>query len=116
MHGVQAKKVVGYMVMPGIVPRAKALFASGFGYLAFLMANIYSMVRLLPQDHPYLSPANIGNFGIRHVIAEAANHLVIKKENIDQIIIFAALLISIVLLLLQYRVEELLLKGPLPVV
>ncbi len=101
MHGVQAKKVVGYMVMPGIVPRARGLFASGFGYLAFLMANIYSMVRLLPANHPYLSPANIGKFGIRHVIAEAANNLVVKKENIDQLIIFGALLISTVLLLLQ---------------
>ncbi|GJL85567.1 MAG: hypothetical protein DHS20C02_13420 [Micavibrio sp.] len=101
MHGVQAKKVVSYMVMPGILPRAKGLFASGFGYLAFLMANIYFMVRLLPYNHPYLLPTNIGKFGIRHVIAEAANNLVVKKENVDQLIIFAALLISTVLLLLQ---------------
>ncbi|HBR69862.1 MAG TPA: hypothetical protein DEA55_10860 [Rhodospirillaceae bacterium] len=89
------------MVMPGILPRAKALFASGFGYLAFLMANVYNMVRLLPPTHPYLNPANIGKFGIRHVIAEAANNLVVDKKNIDQLLIFSALLISIVLLLVQ---------------
>ncbi len=90
------------MVMPGIMPRAKHLFASGFGYLAFLMASIYSMVRLLPAGHPYLNPVYIGQFGIRHVIAEAANHLVVKKENIDQLIIFLALLAAIILLLMQF--------------
>src|SRR5690606_1318721 len=51
--------------------------------------------------HPYLSPANKGRFGIRHVIAEAASRLVLKKENADQIVIFAALLTALVLLCVQ---------------
>ncbi|MEZ5918685.1 MAG: hypothetical protein R3D66_01770 [Alphaproteobacteria bacterium] len=79
----------------------RGLFASGFGYFAFLMAQIYGMVRLLPFNHPYLNPQNIGRFGIRHVIAEAANHLELKKENTDQIVIFAALLLGVSLLFLQ---------------
>lgn len=65
------------------------------------MAQIYGMVRLLPFNHPYLNPQNIGRFGIRHVIAEAANHLELKKENTDQIVIFAALLLGVSLLFLQ---------------
>ncbi len=88
--------------MPGIIPRARKLFASGFGMIAYLMAEIYAMVRLLPRNHPYLQPRNIGNYGLRHVIAAAANHLVIKKENIDQIIVFFALLCGSVLLLMQF--------------
>ncbi len=102
MGHIQAKKIVSYVVLPGVVPRARKLFASGFGRIAFLMAEIYAMVRLLPRNHPYLNPQNIGQYGLRHVIAAAANHLVIKKENIDQIIVFFALLMGTVLLLMQF--------------
>ena len=87
--------------MPEFIPRLKALFASGFGYIAFLMAQIYAMVRLIPQGHAYLNPANIGQFGLRHVIAQAANNLVLKKENTDQVVIFTALLLGIGLLAMQ---------------
>ena len=90
------------MLLPEVLPRAKALFASGFGYLASLMATIYSSVRLLPPDHPYLDPKNTGRFGLRHVIAEAANNLVFKRQNLDQIVIFFALLAGIVILCLQF--------------
>lgn len=99
---ITTKKVVQYVALPGIIPRSKQLFASGFGHLSFLMAQIYAMVRLLPTGHAYLNPQNIGRFGIRHVIAEAANHLVFKKENIDQILIFFALCASVILLILQF--------------
>ncbi len=101
MSGIQAKTVIKYAVMPGIIPRLKALFTSGFGYIAFLMAQIYATVRLLPADHPYLNPQNINRYGIRHVIAESANALVISKKNIDQIIIFILMLTGVVILGLQ---------------
>lgn len=65
------------------------------------MAWIYNMARLLPPGHPYLNPSSIGKFGIRHVVAAAANNLVISRRNIDQIIIFVALLIGVVVLFLQ---------------
>ncbi len=94
-------KVLGYFFMPRILPRVKNLFVSGFGYIPFLMAQVYAMVRLLPPAHPYLDPRNIGRFGIRHVIGEAANRLVLKKENFDQITIFIALLAGVILLALQ---------------
>ncbi|MCB9990358.1 MAG: DotA/TraY family protein [Rhodospirillales bacterium] len=90
-----------YALLPGIIPRFKAFRDSGFGWLAFMMAIVYNSVRLLPNNHPYLNPQNMGQFGIRNVIAEAANNLKICKENIDQIIIFFALLLAMVLLFLQ---------------
>lgn len=83
------------------MPRFKQLFASGFGYIAYLMAQIYYLVRLLPPGHAYLNPQNIGRFGIHHVIAEAANSLIISKKNIDQVIVFVLMLTGIVLLALQ---------------
>ncbi|MCC6597826.1 MAG: DotA/TraY family protein [Alphaproteobacteria bacterium] len=104
MNGTQTKAVIKYAVMPGIVPRLRALFASGFGLIAFMMARIYFMVRLLPPDHPYLNPVNIRKYGIRHVIAAAANHLVFKRQNIDQIVVFILILTGVVLLLLQLGV------------
>lgn len=101
MRGVKASQIASYVLLPGIIPRTRALFGSGFGYVAFLMAHIYNMVRLLPPGHPYLLPQNIGRFGIRHVVGEAANHLVPSLKNIDQIIIFIALLAGIIIMLLQ---------------
>lgn len=102
MSAIKAKKVLKYTLLPGVIPRLKELFGSGFGYLAFLMAQIYSLVRLLPNSHPYLNPQNIGRFGLRHVIAEAANHLVVNRKNIDQIIIFFALAAGLVIFALQF--------------
>ena len=82
MSGIQAKNIAKYVIMPGILPRLNSLLTSGFDYIAFLMAQIYSMVRLLPPNHPYLNPQNIGKYSIRAVVAQAANHLEFKKKNI----------------------------------
>jgi hypothetical protein len=101
VSGIQAKAVLKYAVMPEVIPRLQRLFASGFGHIAYLMAIIYNMVRLLPDGHPYLDGRNVGKFGIRHVIATAANHLVISRKNIDQILIFGLLLVGVVLLALM---------------
>ncbi len=101
LQGVKAKDIAKYALLPGIIPRINAFLETGFGGLAFIMAQVYNAVRLLPNNHPYLNASNIGQFGIRHVIAESANNLVVKKENTDQIIIFFALLVGVVLLFLQ---------------
>ena len=100
-QSIKAKSIIKYALLPGIIPRINAFIESGFGWLAFMMAVIYNAVRLIPGDHPYLNPQNMGKYGIRHVIAEAANNLTIRKENIDQIIIFFALLLGMILLFLQ---------------
>lgn len=98
---IKTKDVIGYATMPRVIPRLKGLASSGFGYIAFLMASIYHIVRLLPANHPYLQPENIGRFGVQNVIVEAANRLEFSRKNIDQFIVFVAMLAAVVILLLQ---------------
>ncbi len=68
------------------------------------MAHIYFMARLLPATHPYLSPENIGRFGVRHVIVEASRNLKFSIKNIDQIFIYFAMLAGVLMLLAQFLV------------
>lgn len=93
---------MGYATLPGILPRLKDLFGTGFGQIAFLTAFIFQAARLLPPTHPYLNPANIGKYSIRQAIAQAADNLVFDRRHIDQIVIFCALISGFVLLVLQF--------------
>ena len=102
LKNVNIKSVAKYAFLPGIIPRLNGLFASGFSWFAFLIATVYAGVRLLPPNHPYTNPQNAGKFGVRHVIAEAANNLVMKRENVDQIIIFFVILLALLLLVFQF--------------
>lgn len=95
------RKVLRYALLPGLLPRVYALVTAGFYHVAFLMAAIYRNVDLLPAGHPYLNPHNFGRFGVRHVIAEASNYLVISKENFDKILIYFTILIGFILLVIQ---------------
>lgn len=95
-------KILKYALLPGILPRLKALLTSGFSHLACLVAVIYGNVGLLPAGHPYLRPSSFGRFGLRHVIAEASNNLVMTRENLDKSIIFFTILIGLALLFLQF--------------
>lgn len=99
--GVTRKQILHYVFLPQILPRVRELFSSGFGFLAFLMAQIYSAAGILPRNHPYLSGRNIGRFGIRHVMTEAASRLKFDLKHIDQLAIFTLLLFAIVILLAQ---------------
>jgi conjugal transfer/type IV secretion protein DotA/TraY len=99
---INAKSVAKYMFLPGIIPRARELGGSGFGYLAFLFATVYQAVRILPAGHPYGKPENIGKFTIRQAIAAAGNNLEFNRKNIDKIAIFFAILAGVVLLALQF--------------
>lgn len=93
--------VVKYAFLPRIFPRFGQLFLTGFHQVAFLMAQVYYAARLLPANHPFLLSANIGKFTIRQVIAAAANNIQFRRENIDQIIVFFALLMGLILLVAQ---------------
>lgn len=94
--------VLSYIFLPGIIPQIKELGRGGFGYLALLIATVYQAVRILPANHPYTKYENIGKFGIRQVIAVAANNVKLDKKNIDQVLIFFAVLIGITILALQF--------------
>lgn len=99
---INTKKILGYVLLPGIIPRAKELGTSGFGYLAFLFASVYQAVRILPPNHPFVKPSNIGKFTIAQVMAAAANNIEFSKKNIDQIVVFLALLAAVILMALQF--------------
>lgn len=94
-------QVLRYLFLPGMRPRLGELFLSGFQMLPYLLALVYGAVRLLPPSHPYLNAANVGRFGIRHVIAEAANNLALNPRAVDQIILFFVILIGWVMMLIQ---------------
>ena len=91
-----------YLFMPAIVPQAKELSRGGFGFLAYLIAYVYQGVRILPANHPYVNINNLGTFGLRDVIATAANNVKFTKNNIDQILIFFAVLAGVIIMALQF--------------
>lgn len=98
---ISAKNIAKTALLPGIFPRLRDLSVNSFGMLAFLMAMLYRSVNLLPPGHPFTLPANHGRFGIKDVIGEAANNLVLSRSNIDQIIIFFTILIGLAVLIAQ---------------
>ncbi len=84
-----------YVFTPQIASRVKDVFGSGFYFTAYFIALVYSAVRLLPANHPYVDAKNIGKYGIRHVIAEAANSLQITRHNIDRILLFFLVILGL---------------------
>ncbi|MGH1374806.1 MAG: DotA/TraY family protein [Alphaproteobacteria bacterium] len=87
--------------MPEVGPRIHNLFMGGLGYVPFFIAVVYQMVGLLPRNHPYLVQSNIGLYGVRHVVAEAANNLTFSLRNIDQIVLFFAVIAGLLLFFIQ---------------
>ena len=95
------KKVLKYVLLPEIFPRLKGLFSSGFAYMSSLLAIIYANTGLIPAGHPYLKTQNFGQFGIRHVIAEASRNLVYSRKNMDQILMHGIIICGLVMLIIQ---------------
>jgi len=87
-------------MLPGILPRIRQL-GLHFGHFAYLLALVFNSARLIQNNHPVLNAANIGRFGVRQVIAIAANNLTWSKNNVDQIAIFSAIIIGLILVILQ---------------
>ena len=67
-NGLTVGRVLKYSMLPGILPRIRGL-GMHFGHFAYLLALVFSSARLIPQGHPSLNAANIGQFGVRQVIA-----------------------------------------------
>ncbi len=101
MFSLTLKSFMHHAAFPGFRQRFSDLFASGFQYIPYFIALVYGVVRLLPANHPYLQPSNMGRFGVRHVIAEAANNLEFSRRNIDQILLFICILMGLALAVLQ---------------
>ncbi|WP_395173516.1 DotA/TraY family protein [Roseibium alexandrii] len=87
-------------MLPGIIPRIRALGVH-FGHFAYLIALVLNSARLIPAHHPATSPRFIGQYGVREVLALAANNLRWSWKYADQIALFGAVVIAIVLIALQ---------------
>ena len=101
MQAISRKQVFRYAALPGLRGRLRDLFLAGFQYIPLFMALVYQSVRLLPANHPYTNPQNMGRFGIRHVLAEAANNIVLNRRNIDQIILYFTILLGMTIVFFQ---------------
>lgn len=93
--------IAKYALLPQIIPRFAGLFTSGFGWIAYLLAVLFHAVNLLPPAHPYINPQNMGKYKIRNVITLAYKNLNFTWKNIDQILIFFAILTGMLLILGQ---------------
>lgn len=94
------RRVLRHIFLPEIFPRIARLGAH-FGHFALILALVFRAVRLLPYNHPYLNSVNAGRFGVRDVVGAAASNVVLRRENFDQIAVFGAVLMSLVLLVIQ---------------
>ncbi len=95
-----AKKILAFTLTPQLTPRLRSLF-SGFTFVSFFIAQVYRAAGLLPENHPYLQPANKGRFGVIHVVAEAGLLMKRKGASFDQRAIYWLLMTGIVILAAQ---------------
>jgi conjugal transfer/type IV secretion protein DotA/TraY len=102
MNGVTKGQVARYMLMPQVLPRLNAFYQNGFGSLAYLIALVYRAVNILPKNHFVLRRENRDQLGIRQVMAAAASEIHFSLKNIDQIIIYFAIMLGMVLLMGQF--------------
>ncbi len=100
MH-ITRKDFIRYAILPGFRSRFSDLFGSGFQYIPYFLALVFAAVRLLPPSHPYCSPANVGRFGLTHVLAESSRNIVFSWRNIDQILLFGSVLVGLVIVAFQ---------------
>ena len=98
---INKRQIAAYALLPGVLPRMRELFGTGFGWFAFMIALVFQSARLLPHHHPYLNQKNMGKYNILHVLRAAAANIKFKWENIDQIAIFAVVVSGILLLISQ---------------
>lgn len=94
------RDVCTYATLPRILPRLGGLIPD-VKMFAGLIANVFGNVGLLPTGHRFLNPSLYGHFGIRDVMAEAGHHLKLDIRHADQVMLYGAFLLGIILVLLQ---------------
>lgn len=95
-----AKAVWRYATRPEILPRIRGL-GIHFGHFAYLIALVLHSARLLPSGSPMIRSEHIGKFGVRQVLASAANNITWSWKSIDQIAIFGAVVAGIIMIAIQ---------------
>lgn len=94
---INGKAVFRYAMKPDIMPRLRSLGM----HFAYLIALVLNSARLIPTHHPVLHSVNIGRFSVRQVLAIAANNITWSIKNIDQIAIFGAVVMALIMIAIQ---------------
>ncbi|PZO86798.1 MAG: hypothetical protein DI626_05530 [Micavibrio aeruginosavorus] len=94
-------QVLRIVVLPGIFPRLKRLFSSGFFMLPYFVMLVFNTVRIIPDGHPFLRSENIGKYSLIKALSEAATHVPFNKQNADKVFFFTMILSGIVMLFMQ---------------
>lgn len=68
-----------------------------FSYACLLCRAYFCEPRLLPTNHPFVNPNNIGTFGVITAIRAAYKNLKFEWVRIDQVIVFSAIVIGLIL-------------------
>jgi hypothetical protein len=98
---IKKRDIAAYALLPGVLPRMRQLFGSGFSWIAYMVALVFQATRLLPPRHPYLNPKNQGQYNIINVLRAAGANIEFKWRNIDQIAIFGVVIGGIFLFIAQ---------------
>ncbi len=99
---LQKGDVIRYMFMPQIMPRLNAFYQTGFSYLAYMIALVYRGVNILPANHKVFSREYQNKLTVRMVLGAAASELKFSKAHIDQIIIYFAVIVGLIMLVGQF--------------
>ena len=100
---INKKAVLGYLFSPQLGRRIQNL-AINTKWIAMMLVTIFETLRLLPPDHLYTDPKNLEEISIRKVLALSANNLQFDLKHSDQLIVYAAVLLGLVLLVAQLAV------------
>ena len=97
---IDKSKIAKAVLLPGIIPRLKDLFTSPLIFLAYGYAYLFSLVRLLPENHPYLQKQNFGKYGLFQVLGAASEKIEFNLQNIDRVIAYFAVIASLFIMMI----------------
>lgn len=92
------KDAVKYAVLPGVLPRVSSLFFTGFGSVTYLVALVCLAARLLPRSHPIFNTKLKHEYSVARILFEAGQKVQFKWQNIDQILLYIAVLSAVILM------------------
>ena len=101
MERVTTRNVLGYVLLPRILPRFRELFSLAFSHGAYFIALLFEAVRLLPSSHPYLQPAYFGMYSVGDVLKQTFKQLKFDLKHIDQLLIFFVIVLGILIFFTQ---------------
>lgn len=88
------RDIARYLLLPEILPRLRE-FRINVEFIAYLLAMIFVMTRLLPASHPYVMKHQLGTYSIADVFGEAWCGLRIDLKHIDHVIVFGSMVLGV---------------------